>query len=100
LFLVSTSKGRRGGATRTRPAPANAAECDQLAGWRLGTRALSQALIRMTTTNELLSVTIFSIAPAVAVCGLFAYAFLAPLSPADRVALAFEDIYLHEPIAR
>jgi hypothetical protein len=54
----------------------------------------------MTPKQELSSVAIFSFVLAIAVCGLFAYAFLGPLSPAERVALAFEDIYLHEPITR
>jgi len=62
-----------------------------------GNRALRQALIRMTTKQELSSVAIFSFALVIVVCGLFAYALL---SPADRVALAFEEIYVSKPITR
>ena len=65
-----------------------------------GNRALRQALIRMTTKQELSSVAIFSFALVIVVCGLFAYALLAPISPADRVALAFEEIYVSKPITR
>jgi hypothetical protein len=66
----------------------------------LGNRALCRALIGMTTKQELSSVAIFTLALVVVVCGLFAYAFLAPISSADRVALAFEDIYVSKPITR
>jgi hypothetical protein len=54
----------------------------------------------MTTNRELSGVAIVSIALAVAVCGFFAYALLAPLSPADRVALAFADIHVSGPITQ
>jgi len=54
----------------------------------------------MTTKQELSSVAIFSFALVIVVCGLFAYALLAPISPADRVALAFEEIYVSKPITR
>ena len=65
-----------------------------------GNRALRQALIRMTTKQELSSVAISASRWSLSYVGCSPYALLAPISPADRVALAFEEIYVSKPITR